>query len=141
MEYVFADVHVYEARNNFWSGEIIKGVSGVSLYQQTHTERPWGLKIHCDEKGLLHSVEFENKVIWSFCGLDDRMLNIEWPLFVKDYPQSECRVRVDRFYSDSMYMTITSENACLNDILIWKVPPRGGKNGVSSPRSLFSDTA
>ena len=125
----FPDVHAYEARNNYWPGEILKGISGASLYQTRHTDRPWGFKIHCNSEGLLHSVEFENKTLWSFCGLNDRHRNIEWPLFVKDYPDKEFHVRVDRFYSDSMYLTVTSQNACLNDMLIWKVPPRGGKNG------------
>ena len=42
----FQDVHVYEARNHYWVGEILKGVCGASLYLTTHTETPWGFNIN-----------------------------------------------------------------------------------------------
>ncbi len=125
MQFTFADVHVYEARSNYWAGEVLKKVSGVSLYQTTHTECPWGLTIHCHLDDITpHSVEFKNGTVWSFCSLSDHMRNIEWPMFVKDYPHGGYRARVERLFTDSMYLTITSDNALLNDLLIWNRPPR-----------------
>jgi hypothetical protein len=118
------DVHVYEARSNYYAGEILKDVSGASLYLKTD---PWGITIHCDEEGMLHSVEFENGRIWSFSTLNDRIREMEWPLFVRDLPQSGCSARVRNIFSDSMNLTLTSENALLDDVLIWHYPasPRG----------------
>ncbi len=114
-----ADVHVYEARSNYHSGEILKDVSGASLYLRTD---PWGITIHRDEEGMLHSVEFENGRIWSFSTLSDRIREMEWPLFVRDLPQSGCSARVRNIFSDSMHLTLVSENALLDDMLIWHYP-------------------
>ena len=130
-EFTFPDVNVYHARNSYWPSQILKTVSGASLYQTTHTDRPWGISIHCNAKGEPHSVEFENGTLWSFCALNDRLLNVEWPIFVKDASSGNCRARAEGFFSDSMHLTIASDNALLNDILIWKYPPRGGRNGLS----------
>ena len=132
--YVFPDVHVYESRNSYWPGQILKTVSGADLYLTSHTTRPWGFIIHCDAAGKPHSVEFENGRVWSFCYLSDRMLNIEWPLFVKDYEKGDWSARVERIFTDSMHLTIVSKEALLNDILVWRYPPRGGRNGVSIPQ-------
>jgi hypothetical protein len=115
-----ADVHVYEARSNYYSGEILKDVSGASLYLKTD---PWGITIHCDEEGLLHSVEFGNGRAWSFSRLNDRITNMEWPLFVRDFPHCRIRARVRNIFSDSMNLTLESENALLDDMLIWHYPP------------------
>ena len=134
MEFALPDVHVYEARNNYWVGRILKSISGASLYLTTHTDHPWGLTIHTNAQGHPHSIEFPNKTLWSFCVLSDRMLNIEWPLFVKDFKKGEWNARVERIFSDSMHLTLSSDEALLNDILIWRYPPRGGRNGVSVPQ-------
>jgi hypothetical protein len=128
--FTFPDVDVYHARNEYWPGQILKKVSGASVYQKTHTERPWGIRIHCNAKGEPHSVEFENGTLWSFCALNHRMLKVEWPMFVKDVSSGNCRARAECFFTDSMQLTIKSNNALLDDILIWKYPPRGGKNGL-----------
>ena len=135
------NVRVYEARSRYWAGEILKGVSGgESLYL---SDRPWGLIIHCHPDGKPYSVTFENGTVWSFCAMNDRLLNIEWPLFVKDYfgeaesppsgdddywryddcgPKREISARVGAIYSDSMRLDLNSENACVNDMLIWRYP-------------------
>jgi hypothetical protein len=129
MPVVFDDVHAYEARNNYWAGQVLKKVSGASLYLADHKERPWSLTVHCDAEGNPHCVEFENGTRWSFCSLSERMRSTEWPLFIKDYyhrrPGSEakCKARVERLFTDSMHLTIKSENALLNDLLIWHYPP------------------
>ena len=125
LHFYFPDVHVYEARNDYWSGEILKKISGPpSLYQKTNEEIPWGFVIHCNaENGEPYSVEFENGTTWSFCSLSERILKIEWPLLIKDYPDGNCKARVERIFSDSMYLTVSSDNALLNDMLIWHYPP------------------
>ena len=125
LHFYFPDVHVYEARNDYWSGEILKKISGPpSLYQKTNEESPWGFVIHCNaDNGEPHSVEFKNGTVWSFCSLSER----EWPLFIKDYSSSNgknCKARVERIFTDSMYLTVSSDNALLNDMLIWHYPPR-----------------
>ena len=33
--FVFPDVHVYEARNSYWPGQVLKSISGSSLYMTT----------------------------------------------------------------------------------------------------------
>lgn len=119
MRFVFENVDAYEARNNYWSGEILKKISGASLYMTTHAERPWGVFIHCDDNNQPHSVEFENGVVWSFCFLSERLRDIEWPMFIQDYPKGNCKLRIERIFSDSMHLTMVSENALLNDLLIW----------------------
>jgi hypothetical protein len=124
------NVHIYEPRSNFWSGEILKKISGESLYLTSHDETPWGFNLHCDENDKPHSVQFANNTLWSFCGLTRRFLETEWPLFLKDYPNSNVRVRVERIYTDSMYLSFVSENACIQDALIWRSPPRGGQHGA-----------
>jgi hypothetical protein len=124
------DVDVYGARNDYWSGQILRTVSGASLYQTNRTDRPWGIRIHCNAQGHPHSVEFENGTLWSFCALNDRILKTEWPILVKDLSTGIFRARAGRFFTDSMHLSIVSGNALLNDILIWKYPPRGGRNGL-----------
>ena len=134
------NVNAYEARSKYWVGEILKDVSGgESLYL---SDRQWGLIIHCHPDGKPHSVTFENGTVWSFCGINDRLLNIEWPLFVKDYfgeaeppshdtdywkydwgPKREISARIKAIYSDSMRLDLNSENACVNNMLIWRYPP------------------
>ncbi len=130
--YNFPNINVYEARNKYWSGQILKSISGgESLYLKNHSDKLWGFTIHCNAHGQPHSIEFPNKTLWSFCVLSDRMLNIEWPLFVKDFEKGNWKARIERIYSDSFHLTISSENALLNDILVWRYPPRGGRNGLS----------
>jgi hypothetical protein len=129
------DVHVYEARSNYYAGEILEGVSGASLYLKTD---PWGITIHCDEEGMLHSVEFENGRIWSFSTLSDRIKQMEWPLFVRDLPQHGCCARVRNIFSDSMNLTLTSENALLDDMLIWHYPPSPRGNAALSVRGVHT---
>ena len=125
------DVHAYEARNSYWPGQILKTVSGASLYGTTHITHPWGITIYCNAKGNPHSVEFENGTLWSFCAMSDRLLNTEWPMFAKDYAAGGgWRAYVERMFTDSMHLTLTSENACFNDVLIWHYPPCGGRNGL-----------
>ena len=126
----FTDVNVYQARNEYWSGQILKKVSGASLYQTVQTERPWGISIHCNAHGDPHSVEFENGTLWSFCAMSDRLLKAEWPIFVKDFSRGNSRVHADRLFTDSMNLTLVSDNALLKDLLIWKYPPQGGRNGL-----------
>ena len=140
-------VNVYEARNKYWSGEILKDISGgESLYL---SERPWGITIHCTPDYKPHSVTFENGKVWSFCAMNDRHYNVEWPLFVKDFfgeaeprptedywkydwgPKQEITVRIEAIYSDSMRMDLVSENACIHDMLIWKYPPSPLKKNAS----------
>ncbi len=131
-------VNVYEARSNYWAGEILKGVSGgESLYL---SDRPWGFTIHCHADSKPYSVTFDNGTVWSFCSMNDRLLKIEWPLFVKDYfgeadppsshdywkydwsPKREITARVEAIYSDSMRLDLSSQNACINNMLIWRYP-------------------
>jgi hypothetical protein len=123
------NVRVYDARNDFWTGQTLTRISGESLYQDEAT--PWGFKIHLDADDTPVSVEFANGTLWSFCGMKNRCLEMEWPLFLKDNDVSRS-VRVGNIYSDSMHLHMVSENACLNDILIWHYPPRGGKHGADS---------
>ena len=139
------NVNIYDARSRYWAGEILKGVSGgESLYL---SDRPWGLIIHCHPDGKPYSVTFENGTVWSFCSMNDRLLNIEWPLFVKDYfgeteprtydhdywkydwgPKCEISARVEAIRSDSMRLDLNSENACINDVLIWRHPLKSLKS-------------
>lgn len=123
---VLPDVHAYEARNNYWAGEILKGISGVSLYQTTHTDLPWGVRINCDERGIPNTVQFENGVKWSFCAPKVYHFKIEWPLFVKDLESGEGKIsaRIERIFSDSMHLSLMSDNACMSEMLIWYHPPR-----------------
>ena len=129
MQFDLPNVHVYEARNRYWPGQVLKSISGSSLYMTTQADHPWGFTIHTNALGQPHSVEFSNKTLWSFCVLNHRILNIEWPLFVKDFEKGNWKARVERIFSDSFHLTISSENALLNDILVWHYPPRGGRNG------------
>ncbi len=123
------NVRVYDARTNYWTGEILKKITGESLYLDENT--PWGFTIHCNADDKPVSVEFANGTLWSFCGMKNHHLEVEWPLFLKDLSNGDVRsVRVERIYSDSMYLNIFSENACLDDVLIWNYPPRGGKHGA-----------
>ncbi len=119
----FNDVGVYEARSKYWSGEILKGISGgESLYL---SEKQWGFTIRCYADGKPHSVTFGNGTVWSFCGMNKRLLNNEWPLFVKDFFGADGHkiyARVEGIYSDSMRLHIGSQNARLNDMLIWRHP-------------------
>jgi hypothetical protein len=158
-------VHVYEARNNYWAGRIVQGItsssttatsatteppSPASLYLTRHEDRPWGLTIHCHAvTGLPHSVEFTegDGPLWSFCTLNERLRRIEWPLLVKDVvscdndndddQQKEKKTttiyaRVENIFSDSMNLTVGSENGLMNDMLIWHHPPLGGRHGVTA---------
>ncbi len=124
--FVFPDVHAYEARNNYWVGRILEKVSGASLYQTTHVDRPWGFSINCDDLGRPHTVQFENGTIWSFCAPKVRHIKYEWPMFVKDFQSEKGRItaRVTRIFSDSMHLTLASENACMDEMMIWYHPAR-----------------
>ncbi len=127
----FPDVHVYEARSHYWVGQILKGISGgESLYLKNKNEQPWGFTIHFrrnigEETDTPHFVEFANGKRWTFCGLRDYQLQIEWPLLIKDVKEGGemPRARVERIYSNSMHLSIVSENACLSDMLVWHVQP------------------
>jgi hypothetical protein len=121
---VFPDVHVYEARNSYWPARILEGIAGENLYQTRHETRPWGFKIHCDDKDKPYTVEFDNGKKFSFCGLRDNQVNVEWPLFLGDYPNGNISARVEKFRSDSMNLTLSSDNSVLLDLLIWHYPPR-----------------
>jgi hypothetical protein len=120
------DVHAYEARNSYWSGEILKGISGASLYQTNHIDLPWGFSINCDDQGRPHTVQFANGIMWSFCVPRVYQITIEWPLFVKDFLSGEGNntARIERIYSDSMHLSLMSDNSCLRNMLIWYHPPR-----------------
>jgi hypothetical protein len=115
---VFDDVHTYEPRSDYWSGQILKKISGESLYLTTD---PMKLTIYCDAQGKPHSVQFANGKVWSFCRMNDRLLNTEWPLFLKDFPNG--RITAARMFSDSMHLSLYSDNAYLDDVLIWRYPP------------------
>jgi hypothetical protein len=127
---ILSDVHVYEARSNYWAGKILKDISGADLYNTSFTERPWSITIHCKSNGNLHSVEFENGAVWSFAAMKDYHVMHQWPLFLSDFPSGTYRARVSRIFSDSFSLDISSENAVLNDLLVWRYSPRGGKNGL-----------
>ena len=119
------NIHVYEARGNFWSGEILKKISGgESLYKDEST--PWGFRIHCNAEDKPHSIEFDNGTLWSIC---DSKYNTELNQFAADFPDRFSWARVECIFSDSMNLSLYSENASLNDLLIWRYPPRGGKYG------------
>jgi hypothetical protein len=129
--YNFPNINVYEARNKHWSGQILKSISGgESLYLK---DNPWGFTIHCNSENQPHSVEFENGILWSFCSLGARILNIEWPQFARDFRKDDtrCHARIERIFSDSFHLTLKSDESLVNDILVWKYPPRGGRNGLS----------
>ncbi len=116
------DIGVYEARSNFWVGETLMKISGgESLYLKSSEEVPWGFTIRCDsEDGNPHTVRFDNGKIWGVARLRDYHTRIEWPLFLKEIQSSKkLSARVHRIYSDSMYLDIFTDNACLCDILIW----------------------
>ncbi len=133
---IFPCVHVYEARNSYWPGKILKGISGgASLYQTRHEDRPWGFKIHTNEETEApHAVEFENGVLWGFCCMSERLRTVEWPRFLADYfergDRMRCSARVENLFSDSMHLTLVSEpidreqhwescGALLPGLLIW----------------------
>lgn len=122
------DIHVYEARSNYWVGQILKQISGgESLYLTTHEERPWGFTIHFDAKeGVPKFVQFNNAKKWTFCSLNERQRRVEWPLVLKDVQErgETPRARVDCIYSDSMSFSIVTHNACMNDLLIWHYEPK-----------------
>ena len=132
----FPDVDVYEARSDYWSGQILAGIGGgESLYLKDRADRPWGLEIGCDDQGEPHSVRFANGAVWSFFEIKERLLKTEWPLFLEDYRafvscavgapgRGKMIVRVERLFSDSFHVDLVSDNACLHDLLVWHYPPR-----------------
>ncbi len=126
----FPDVHVYDARSRYWVGQILKGISGgESLYLTTKEEQPWGITIHFRKKDDVeepHYVEFANGKRWTFCGLKDYQLQVEWPLLIKDVKEGggKPRASVKCVYSDSLHLSIISENAILSDMLLWRVEPK-----------------
>jgi hypothetical protein len=125
----FGDVDVYEARSSYWPGRILDGISGGgSLYLTDRADRPWSLTIECGPDAPL-AVCFANGKRWSFCGINQRLRDYEWPLFLKDYAadKTKPRVRVERIFSDSFSMDLVSENAVLHDLLVWHhhhTPPK-----------------
>ena len=125
------NIHVYEARSNYWVGQILQDISGgESLYTDESTQ--WGFRIHCNAEHKPHSVEFNNGTLWSFCA--SKHSDAELKQFAADFPDGFTWARVERIYSDSMHLGLYSENASLNDLLIWHYPPRGGKHGDEMPR-------
>ena len=123
----FDDVDVYEARNNYWVGRALDGISGGgSLYLKDRVADPWGFSIECAPDGSPRAVHFRNGTIWSFCCIKARYLEHEWPRFVEDYRTGEVkmRVRVERIYSDGFYIDLVSENAILHDVLVWHYFPK-----------------
>ena len=136
MKLSFADVHVYEARNNYWAGRILDGISGGgSLYLK---DQPWGFDIECLPDGTPHLVRFQNNSVFSFCGLRASQLQHEWPLFLEDYAafkatgKGKMIVRAERIFSDSLHMDLVSDRACVHDVLIWHYPP-AYKNAAPDP--------
>jgi hypothetical protein len=120
-ELVFHNVHVYEARSEYWTGQTLKQISGgESLYLNSD---PWGFTLRCLQDGRPHSVVFTNGTVWGFCGCKEA--NDMWPLFVKDFLQDKSTVRasVSSIFSDSMSLRLSSKNAFLNDLLIWHHAP------------------
>ena len=118
------DIGVYEARSNFWVGETLKKISGgESLYLKSNEEVPWGFTIHCNPQDdhKPHTVCFDNGNVWGIASLSDYNSKIEWPLFLEEIGSSKKLIaRVHRIYSDSMYLDIFTDSACLCDILIWR---------------------
>lgn len=117
------NVDAYEARTNYWSGEILKGVAGNDLYLNNEKEAPFGFKIHCDESNKPYSIEFANGTLWSFCAPDNARLNQQWPLFLKSMQEEKAKARVSRIYSDGMYVNLVIDKYIMSDLLIWKYPP------------------
>ena len=126
----FRNVSVYEARDNFWKGEILKYISGDSLYMKDPAKHEWGFEIECDETDGPHSVHFSNSNVWGFCAMSDFMRNIMWPRFLQDYRtwaasgQGKITARVSRIFSDSFHIELVSMNAYMHDILVWHYPPK-----------------
>ena len=117
------DVNVYEARNSYWSSQILKGITGEDLYQSRHETVPWGFTIICDEHDKPHTIEFANKTHWSFCAPKDYQINSEWPRFLNDLQNGNPHAHVKNIYSDSMHLSLMSDNSCLYEMLIWKHSP------------------
>jgi hypothetical protein len=110
-----SDVHVYEARSNFWVGEIIKKISGgESLYLDYST--PWGFTLRYTEDLKPHSIEFDNGKVWTFCCPGDK----GWPELLRS--AASLKARAYRIYTDSMHLSLSSDKACLGDLLIWHHP-------------------
>ena len=128
----FRDVSVYEARSGYWAGRVLQAIGGGdSLYLQTPAERPWGFTISCDSDAGPLGVHFDNGTVWSFCGLGERELKVEWPLFLEDYRawastgQGKMAVRVERIFSDSFHLDLVSDRACMHGLLVWQYPLPG----------------
>ena len=139
MKLSFDDADVYEARNNYWAGRILDGISGGgSLYLKDRAEQPWGFDIECLPDGTPHLVRFQNNSVFSFCGLRASQLQHEWPLFLEDYAafkatgRGKMIVRAERIFSDSLHMDLVSDRACVHDVLIWHYPP-AYKNAAPDP--------
>ena len=111
-----SDVHVYEARSNFWVGQNLKNISGgESLYLDY--AKPWGFTLRYTEEDLKpHSIEFDNGKVWTFCCPG----NDGWPELLRS--ASSLKASVSRIYSDSMHLCLSSDGACLRDLLIWHHP-------------------
>jgi hypothetical protein len=111
------DVSVYEARNNYWVGEIIKNISGGdSLYLDY--QKKWGFMIETKDNKP-HSVHFDNGKVWSFCGQKN---NSEWSRLLEDWHSGNpVHARVHRIFTDSMHLSLSSKNAILTDLLIWSI--------------------
>lgn len=117
------NVHVYEARSNYWSGEILKGVTGDDLYLTTERERSCNFKLHCDDNNDRYTVEFANGVQWDFSTYSNTLLRNELPRALKSTQPVKIRARACRIYSDSMFLTLMCDNTCcLRDLLLWKHP-------------------
>jgi hypothetical protein len=123
----FSDVSVYEARSDYWSGQILRKISGgESLYLK---DRPWGFEISCDWAGGPRAVHFGNGVVWSFCRLRKDELEIEWPLFLEDYRawvaagKGKIVARVTNIFSDSFHLDLMSNRVCMHGLLVWHYPP------------------
>ena len=125
----FCHVSVFEARDNFWSGRILEGISGDFLYLKKPSEHEWGFDITCDNMDEPHSVRFRNGTVWSFSAISDSMRNIKWPLFLRDYRelastgQGNISVNVHRIFSDSLHIDFRSKNVYICDVHVWHHSP------------------
>ena len=124
------DVDVYSARNDYWSGQILKHISGASLYLQDRAQRPWGFTVVCAPDGALNAVRFDNGTVWGFCCMREGDRLHAWPQFIKDLAArnrtgvGKLWVRAERLYTDGMHVSFSSDNAYVPDILVWHYPPK-----------------
>lgn len=119
------DVCVYDARENFYAGRTLENISGTpSLYLANREQTQFSFAL-CGNNKDESWIEFDNGKVWGFCNLT-KPKNDMLRRFATDYVQNKQTswARIDDIFSDSMTLSLKSENAFLTDLLVWHYAPK-----------------